>query len=147
MNNKEKVKKLSLREIPSVDEIIIHFQQLVITIPYALCIKNIRKTLNSIRKEIRQGLIKENIRKYTFRQIEVNLIQASNSNMTSVINGTGIILHTGLGRAPISLELIKKGVYAKETHKSTIRIAPALTIKTWQIDNIAEAIREVIKTL
>ena len=110
MNNKEKVKKLSLREIPSVDEIIIHFQQLVITIPYALCIKNIRKTLNSIRKEIRQGLIKENIRKYAFRQIEVNLIQASNSNMTSVINGTGIILHTGLGRAPISLELIKKAM-------------------------------------
>ncbi len=47
----------------------------------------------------------------------------------------------------VSLELINKGVYAKETHKSTIRIAPALTIKTWQIDNIAEAIREVIKTL
>ena len=47
----------------------------------------------------------------------------------------------------VSLELIKKGVYAKETHKSTIRIAPALTIKTWQIDNIAEAIREVINTL
>ena len=39
----------------------------------------------------------------------------------------------------VSLELIKKGVYAKETHKSTIRITPALTIKTWQIDNIAEA--------
>ena len=47
----------------------------------------------------------------------------------------------------ISVELIKKGVYAKETHKSTIRIAPALTIETWQIDNIAEAIRNVINEI
>ena len=47
----------------------------------------------------------------------------------------------------VSIELLKKGVYAKETHKSTMRIAPALTIKTWQIDNIAESIREVINEL
>ena len=47
----------------------------------------------------------------------------------------------------VSLELLKRGVYAKETHHSTVRIAPALTIKAWQIDNIAEAIRDVIASL
>ena len=47
----------------------------------------------------------------------------------------------------ISLELLKRGVYVKETHKSTVRIAPALTIEAWQIDNIAESIREVIKII
>ena len=47
----------------------------------------------------------------------------------------------------ICVELLKKGVYAKETHTSTVRIAPALTIETWQIDNIAESIREVINEL
>ena len=47
----------------------------------------------------------------------------------------------------ISVELLKKGVYAKETHKSTVRIAPALTIDAWQIDNIAEALRKVIDEL
>ena len=47
----------------------------------------------------------------------------------------------------ISLELLKNGVYAKETHHSTVRIAPALTIETWQIDNIAEAIYNVIKSI
>ena len=47
----------------------------------------------------------------------------------------------------VSVELMDKGIYAKETHKSTIRIAPALTIETWQIDNIAESIREVINEL
>ena len=47
----------------------------------------------------------------------------------------------------ISLELLNKGIYAKETHKKTVRIAPALTIKAWQIDMIGESIREVIKKI
>ena len=40
-----------------------------------------------------------------------------------------------------------EGVYAKETHKTTVRIAPALTIDAHNIDNIAENIRDVIKLL
>ena len=42
---------------------------------------------------------------------------------------------------------IKDGVYAKETHRSTVRIAPALTIEAWQIDNLSEKLREVIAEL
>ena len=47
----------------------------------------------------------------------------------------------------VSVELLNKGIYAKETHHSTVRIAPALTIEAWQIDNLAEQIRAVIKSL
>lgn len=47
----------------------------------------------------------------------------------------------------VSVNLMNNGIYAKETHHSTMRIAPALTIEAWQIDNIAEAIRNVIKDL
>ena len=47
----------------------------------------------------------------------------------------------------VSVELLKKGVYAKETHHSTVRIAPALTVETHHIDVIAEQIRDVIKSL
>ena len=47
----------------------------------------------------------------------------------------------------VSVELLNRGVYAKETHHSTVRVAPALTIQAWQIDNIAEAIRDVVKSL
>tara|TARA_B100002052_G_scaffold89185_1_gene82037 strand:- start:7455 stop:8786 length:1332 start_codon:yes stop_codon:yes gene_type:complete len=47
----------------------------------------------------------------------------------------------------VSVELLNNGIYAKETHHSTVRIAPALTIEAWQIDNIAEQIRAVIKSL
>ena len=47
----------------------------------------------------------------------------------------------------VSVELLNRGVYAKETHHSTVRIAPALTIDAHNIDNIAEHIRDVIKSL
>ena len=47
----------------------------------------------------------------------------------------------------VSIELLKLGVYAKETHHSTVRVAPALTIESWQIDEISERIRTVIANL
>ena len=47
----------------------------------------------------------------------------------------------------VSVGLLNHGVYAKETHQTTVRIAPALTINKNQIDALAEAIRTVIKDL
>ena len=47
----------------------------------------------------------------------------------------------------VSIQLLKQGVYAKETHKNIVRIAPSLTIKAWQIDNLAESLRNVIKKI
>jgi len=47
----------------------------------------------------------------------------------------------------VSVELLNNGIYAKETHHSTVRIAPALTIKPEHIDKIAEGVRKVIKNL
>ncbi|MEA1882393.1 MAG: aminotransferase class III-fold pyridoxal phosphate-dependent enzyme [Candidatus Marinimicrobia bacterium] len=47
----------------------------------------------------------------------------------------------------VSVELLKRGVYAKETHRSTVRVAPALTISADQIDRIADAIDDLIKSI
>jgi ornithine--oxo-acid transaminase len=47
----------------------------------------------------------------------------------------------------VSVGLLDMGVYAKETHKTTVRIAPALTISNKQIDIISNSIRTVIKGL
>ena len=47
----------------------------------------------------------------------------------------------------VSVELLKLGVYAKETHHNIVRIAPALTIESWQIDEIADRIRTVVANL
>ena len=47
----------------------------------------------------------------------------------------------------VSVGLLNHGVYAKETHRTTVRIAPALTINKNQIDALAGAIRTVVKDL
>ena len=46
----------------------------------------------------------------------------------------------------VSVGLLNQGVYAKETHHTTVRLAPALTIKN-QIDRLVNAIRQVVKEL
>jgi len=47
----------------------------------------------------------------------------------------------------VSVELMNHGIYAKETHHTTIRLAPALTISELQINNLLDGIRTVIKKI
>ncbi len=74
-------------------------------------------------------------------------------NKIKAIRGRGLLTAFEMHPEPhlnghtVSLELLKRGVYAKETHTSTVRIAPALTISADQIDQVADAIEAVIKSL
>ena len=51
------------------------------------------------------------------------------------IRGKGLLTafqmhnHKKLDGHHVSIELLNKGIYAKETHRHTVRIAPALTIE------------------
>ena len=47
----------------------------------------------------------------------------------------------------VSVSLMANGIYAKETHHTTIRLAPALTISEVQINNLLDGVRAVIKSL
>jgi ornithine--oxo-acid transaminase len=47
----------------------------------------------------------------------------------------------------VSIELLNNGIYAKETHHSTVRIAPALTITEEHVNILGEKIRLVISNL
>ena len=77
----------------------------------------------------------------------------ANADKIKEVRGKGLLtafeMHneTHLDGHHVSVELLKRGVYAKETHHSTVRVAPALTISTDQIDRIADAIDEVMKSL
>jgi len=99
--------KSKLRQLPSVDDIIDRYKYLMTNAPYSLYVKKIRNILKNVRIELQSGINVKNIENYVFEKIEKILKETSKTNMESVINGTGIILHTGLGRAPISEEIIK----------------------------------------
>ena len=47
----------------------------------------------------------------------------------------------------VSVELLNNGIYAKETHHSTVRIAPSLTVTAAHIDQMAQGIRNVVANL
>ena len=53
----------------------------------------------------------------------------------------------GLDGHKVSIKLLENGIYAKETHKTTVRLAPALTITAEGIDHIGNSIRKVISEL
>ncbi|MCF7807204.1 MAG: aminotransferase class III-fold pyridoxal phosphate-dependent enzyme [Candidatus Marinimicrobia bacterium] len=53
----------------------------------------------------------------------------------------------GLDGHKVSLKLLESGIYAKETHKTTVRLAPALTVTEAGVDHIGESIRKVIHSL
>ena len=101
------IDKSKLRQLPSVDDIIDRYKHLMVNAPYSLYVKKIRSILKNVRVEIQSGKNVKNIKNYVFKKIEKIIKETSNANMKSVINGTGIILHTGLGRAPISEEIMK----------------------------------------
>jgi len=69
------------------------------------------------------------------------------------VRGKGLLIAFEMQDLPhldghqVSIKLLHKGLYVKETHKNIVRIAPALTIEAWQIDNIAESIRNVINEI
>ena len=97
-----------LKNIPSVDEIINEFQSA--NTPLKFLKYSINIVLSQIRKDLLDGLKVINIKKYTFNEINKMVIKINNNSLRSVVNGTGIILHTGLGRAPISKEVLMDGI-------------------------------------
>ena len=98
--------RAALREIPSVDEILTHFQNEINSAPYSLYLQTIRFVLDDVRHEIQNSHPIKDISDYTIKRVEMALGNVSSQSLVQVINGTGIILHTGVGRAPLSKKLV-----------------------------------------
>ena len=58
----------ALKQIPSIDEILIEFP---LSIPLVFYKYHINKVLNQIREEINSGFLSENIKKYCFTKIKI----------------------------------------------------------------------------
>jgi len=75
------------------------------------------------------------------------------SDKINIVRGKGLLTAFEMFDAShldghhVSVALLKQGIYAKETHSTTIRLAPALTITSNQIDNLLTGVRTVIKKL
>ena len=99
---------MELKNIPSMTELLKSKEFLKIDLKQDILKKLINKKLKSIREKIQKDskidITKKDIRKEILSSIKELL----NIDPKVVINGTGVILHTNLGRAPLSKVISKK---------------------------------------
>jgi L-seryl-tRNA(Ser) seleniumtransferase len=88
-----------LRELPAVDQVLAGISHLEGRFPRSLIVDEVRRTLEAARDEIRSGvpLSSEPLPS----RVERNLARLETPSLRRVINATGVVLHTNLGRAPV----------------------------------------------
>jgi L-seryl-tRNA(Ser) seleniumtransferase len=109
MEEKQKL----LTTLPSVDEILRSNQgvQWLNVYPRRYVIQAIRDVIDSRRKEILKGFISDISEESMMAEIENTMERLSSYSLRPLINATGIVIHTNLGRSILSekaLENIKK---------------------------------------
>ena len=87
-----------LRELPSVDQVVSSLARLEGRFPRALIVDEARRVLQACRAEIRGG---QRNSKSVETRVEENLARLEVPSLRRVINATGVVLHTNLGRAPL----------------------------------------------
>lgn len=98
----------NLRHLPSVDKVLSDelAQRLEATYPHPLLVEIVRAHLEELRQQLREGGSPPSFDAI----VEAVVFQAVTRRQPSlrrVINATGVILHTNLGRAPLSEETIQ----------------------------------------
>lgn len=102
-------KNLLYRNIPKVDILLEEkkIQQLINIYGREMVVETIREELDSLREYIKECEEEQSALARIdalVSNIEKHIIQVNTPDIKSVINGTGTILHTNLGRAPIGLK-------------------------------------------
>ncbi len=93
-----------LRSLPSIDALLDHeeVQGWTQALPRALVAASLRSAVDQVREAIRRGEIDQPVEVPELLALaEGELTQRATPSLQRVINATGIVLHTGLGRAPL----------------------------------------------
>ncbi|MEE9166512.1 MAG: L-seryl-tRNA(Sec) selenium transferase [Candidatus Neomarinimicrobiota bacterium] len=98
---------MRLRDIPSVNILLNTLRWERIELPREYVVDIVRRELSAIRKLAKDGDVHFDEGQIVSR-VRSEVRRRNRASLTNVINGTGIILHTGLGRAPFSQSLLRK---------------------------------------
>ena len=91
------------RKIPKVDKILNDLNY-----PKKVALPIISKYLDKLRKDIKNGFVKEIDEHNLVKEIEKEIKKTFSHSMVNVINATGVIIHTNLGRSLIDEEIFEK---------------------------------------
>jgi len=108
----ENTKKIMFRQIPSVDDLLVAsgIRSMLSTIPRALVLRAIRQILDELREQIRKASASDEMPDVGLStvvdQITRRVSLLSRPSLRQVINATGVIVHTNLGRSPVPKRVI-----------------------------------------
>ena len=88
------------RQLPAVDQILAALGHLEGRFPRKLIVDEVRRVLDQTREEIRAGRGTDAVG--IEQRVERNLAKLETPSLRRVINATGVVLHTNLGRAPLA---------------------------------------------
>jgi L-seryl-tRNA(Ser) seleniumtransferase len=97
-----------LRQIPAVDELLSRemLRELEGRVGHRLVVEATRKVLQSLRERISGGSLASVSVEWLEKEILAEAETAARFSLQPVINATGVILHTNLGRAPLAREAL-----------------------------------------
>jgi len=95
----------SFRDLPSIDVLLRAGDHLTARYGHARTVEALRQAVEAARQALAAGSPLPD-RDTLLAQAEAHLSQASRPTLRPVINATGVIIHTNLGRAPLSDEAI-----------------------------------------
>ncbi len=105
--------KSNLSAIPSVDAVLAHLDErgLGAIQPRPIAVRLVREILEAergamIAGECRHGESDESVRAGILAEVEAEIVRSPARGLVPVINATGIVVHTNLGRAPLSAEAV-----------------------------------------
>jgi len=98
--------KIALRDIPSVNKVILEIEK-DSRIHESYLKKIIQEEIELFRERIKNGEI-NNSSIIILDEIKNKVLARSSLKLVNIINGTGIVLHTGFGRAPFNSKSLKK---------------------------------------
>lgn len=102
----------NLRRIPAIDEILMEerIAALMSRFSRQFVVTEVRNAVNNLRLEIcheSRELTKEALMEKIINQVERDIVVVNQGTLHKVINGTGVVLHTNLGRAPLGKRAIE----------------------------------------
>ena len=91
-----------LRDLPAVHEIFDDLSPVLKQLPHTVLVNEIRRVLDTVRAEIRTGNANRQLHRVAITaRVERALDSLALPSLRTVINATGVVLHTNLGRAPL----------------------------------------------
>ena len=108
-----------LRSIPSVDRILRTrtLRELALRYPHDQLVKWAREAIQEFRTQVREGTVPQNhdaLDQVTKGILENERFHAG-SKIRTVLNATGILLHTNLGRAPLAERAVQRVIDSTQT--------------------------------